>query len=84
LKNNEKMDNSYLEYRQKVWQFLDNMKDEDCYEIDKLCVADNKEKFIACIKSYMDSKKWQGWLNFNHDYSKIYKIAAVTFKQETL
>jgi hypothetical protein len=74
------MDNSYQIYKDKVWQFLDNMAPDDAYLIEILSTPETSQKFIACIKSYMDAKPWQGWLCFNRDYSKIYKVHAITFK----
>lgn len=76
------MDNDYQIYKEKVWEFLDTMEVCVYYEISGLCIPENKNKFIACIKSYMDAKTWQGWLSFNRDYTRIYKIHEITFKKE--
>jgi hypothetical protein len=76
------MNNSYQVYKEKVWQFLDNMAPDDAYLIEKLATPETRDKFIACIKSYMDAKPYQGWLSFNHNYSKIYKTDEITFKKE--
>lgn len=77
------MDIEYPIYRQKVWQFLDNMAPGDCYLIEKLCVPENRQKLVATIKAYMDVKNpFQGYLSFNHDYSKIYKTSEIIFKTE--
>jgi hypothetical protein len=56
------------------------MAPDDAYLIEILSTPETSQKFIACIKSYMDAKPWQGWLCFNRDYSKIYKVHAITFK----
>ena len=75
------MDNSYQIYKDKVWQFLDNMAPGDAYLIEKLSTPETRQKFIACIKSYMDTKTpFQGYITFNKDYSKIYKTNEITFK----
>ncbi len=77
------MDNEYIIYQQKVWEFLDSMAPDDCYLVEKLCVPENKNKFVACVKSYMDIKiPFQGYINFNHDYSRIYKTSEITFKPD--
>jgi hypothetical protein len=76
------MDNEYLLYKQKVWQFLDNMAPDDVFLIEKLCIPENRQKFILCVKSYMDAAPWQGWLSFNRDYTKIYKIHEIQFKKD--
>jgi hypothetical protein len=76
------MDNPEQIYKDKVWQFLDTMNVDTGYLIDNLCVPENKSKFILCIKQYMDAKYYQGWLSFNKDYSKIYKIEPIIFKND--
>jgi hypothetical protein len=77
------MDNEYRIYKEKVWEFLDNMAPGDAYLIENLSKPENREMFIACIKAYMDvTEPYQGWLSFNHDYSKIYKTDEITFKKE--
>jgi len=70
------------DYKIKVWQFLDTMNVDTSYLIDNLCVPENKSRFILCIKQYMDAKYFQGWLSFNRDYSKIYKIEPIIFKND--
>ena len=30
----------------------------------------------------MDAKYFQGWISFNRDYSKIYKIEPIIFKND--
>jgi hypothetical protein len=77
------MDNEHRIYQQKVWEFLDSMAPDDCYLVEKLCIPENKNKFVSCVKSYMDTKTpFQGYINFNHDYSKIYKTNEITFKPD--
>ena len=76
------MDNPEQIYKDKVWEFLDTMNVDTGYLIDNLCVPENKSKFILCIKQYMDSKYFQGWISFNKDYSKIYKIEPIIFKND--
>ena len=77
----EIQDNSYKE---KVWQFLDNMKHGDAYLIDNLARPENRKSFILCVKLYMDTteKPFQGYITFNRDYSKIYKTDEITFKKD--
>ena len=76
------MDNSEQNYKQKVWEFLDNMAPGDAYLIDNLSISENREKFILSVKSYMDIKtQFQGYITFNHDYTKIYKTNEITFKR---
>jgi len=68
------MDTNSLEYKRKVWEFLENMEPEKRYTIDNLCQPENRESFIEAIKEYMRSLPWQGHVTFNHDYSKIYRM----------
>lgn len=78
------MDNSNQNYRDKVWQFLDNMKHGDAYLIENLAIPENRKSFILCVKLYMDTteKPFQGNITFNRDYSKIYKTDEITFKKD--
>ena len=78
------MDNSNQKYRDKVWQFLDNMKHGDAYLIENLAIPENRKSFILCVKLYMDAteKPFQGNITFNRDYSKIYKTDEITFKKD--
>lgn len=68
------------EYKKRVWQFLEKMKPDQAHKIESIAEDATKEKFIAAVKEYMDAFPWQGWLNFNSDYTKIYKIHPITFK----
>jgi len=84
LKKHDIMDNPTLLYHQKVWEFLDGIEPGVYYTIENLCTPETKKKFVACIKSYMDTKTpFQGNVTFNHDYSKIYKTNEITFKPES-
>ncbi len=77
------MDNGYSVFKRKVYDFLDNMPPGDAYQIEKICIQENRNKFIDCVKSYMDNKlPFDGYINFNHNYSVIYKIHPITFKTE--
>lgn len=67
------MNSATIEYKQQVWQFLEKMQLGKRYTIAKLAKPDSREKFVATIKEYMDSLPYQGGLNFNYDYTKIYK-----------
>jgi len=69
-----------IEYKEKVWQFLDKMKPDEPCEIAKKVKPETREDFITAVKQYMDKHPWQGWLSFNRDYSKIYKIHPIIFK----
>ena len=74
------MNPATIEYKQKVWQFLKSMKPGETYTVAKLAKPVNREAFVATVKEYMDTWPWQGWLNFNADYTKLYKIEPITFK----
>jgi hypothetical protein len=82
MKKTEKMDNSEQIYKEKVWQFLDNMEANDNYLIENICIPETRNRFISEIKSYMDVKTpFQGYICFNKDYSRIYKTSEITFKK---
>jgi len=77
------MDNSEQIYQAKVWEWLDAIEPCIYFEIQNLCIPENKNKFIACIKSYMDTKKpFQGHITFNHDYTKIYKTNEIEIRPD--
>ena len=68
------MDTKSLEYKREVWQFLERIEPEKYYTVDNLCKPGNKDDFIHAIKEYMESLPWQGYVTFNHDYSKFYRM----------
>lgn len=78
------MENEDKTYREKIWQFLDNMKHSDAFLIDNIVIPENRNSFILCVKRYMDTteKPFQGYITFNRDYSKIYKTDEITYKKQ--
>ena len=65
------------EYTKKVWLFLDKIEPGRKYSVDKLAMPENREKFIAAIKLYMDSLPYQGSITFNEDDTKFYRMSPV-------
>lgn len=65
------------EYTKKVWLFLDKIEPGRKYSVDKLATPENREKFVAAIKLYMDSLPYQGSITFNTDYSKFYRMSPL-------
>jgi hypothetical protein len=43
------------------------------YSIDKLAKPTHREAFIDTVKEYMRSFAWNGFITFNHDFTKIYR-----------
>jgi hypothetical protein len=70
-----------IEYKQKVWQFLDKMKPGDRKKISMICEPDNTDRFMASIKEWMHGKPFQGYISFNKDYTEFYKTDEITFKK---
>jgi hypothetical protein len=68
------MKTDLLEYKRDVWQFLEKVEPGKNYTVDNLCKQENKEAFIEAIKEYMESLPWQGYVTFNFDYSKFYRM----------
>ena len=68
------MNSDFLEYKQKVWQFLESIKPGKMYTVAKLAKQKNREVFIAAIKEYMEALPWQGYITFNHNYTKFYRV----------
>ena len=73
------MNAATVEYKRKVWEFLETMKPDVTYTIARIAKPENREAFVAAVKEYMDMWPWQGWLSFNADYSKLYKIHPIKF-----
>jgi hypothetical protein len=67
-------------YKLKVWEFLDSIEPDATYVVANMCKPENRELFVQSIKDYMDALPWQGWLSFNKDYTKFYKVWPITFK----
>ncbi len=69
------MDNSeYISlYQKQVFQFLEQLKPGTRLKVSRQCKIENRKLFIACIKEYMDSFPYQGFITFNKDYSEFYK-----------
>lgn len=75
------MNSPTIEYKREVWKFLEEIKPDVTYSVSKLAKPANRSLFIAAVKEYMDALPWQGWLNFNADYSKFYKIHPIKFEK---
>lgn len=75
------MNSPTVEYKEKVWAYLDKMKPDEPCIVENKTRPETREDFIAAVKDYMDTKPWQGWLSFNKDYSKIYKIHPIKFEK---
>lgn len=70
-----------LEYKQKVWRFLEKIEPDKMYTVAKLTDPATRGNFIAAVKEYMDSLPYGGWISFNSDYTKFYRSAAVPMEQ---
>jgi len=75
------MNSPTIEYKEKVWRFLEAMKPDEAIIIAQKTKPETREDFITAVKEYMDTKPWQGWLSFNKDYSVIYKIHPIIFEK---
>lgn len=68
------MKTDLLEYKREVWKFLEKIEPGKNYTVVNLCKPENQHGFIEAIKEYMESLPWQGYVTFNHDYSKFYRM----------
>jgi hypothetical protein len=68
------MKTDLLEYKRDVWQFLEKIEPGKNFTVDNLCKRENQKDFVEAIKEYMESFPWQGYVTFNHDYSKFYRM----------
>jgi hypothetical protein len=75
------MNATTLEYRQKVWRFLEKTKPGERYTVAKLAKPENHEAFMAAIKEYMASLPYNGWISFNSDFTKFYRTEAVPMEE---
>lgn len=71
------MNATTLEYKKKVWDFLERIEPGRTYTVAKLAKPQNREAFVNAIKEYMESLPYGGWVMFNHNYTKFYKTTAV-------
>jgi len=74
------MNSATIEYKRDVWKFLETIEPDKTYTVTRLSKPETREAFIEAIKEYMAAFPWDGWLNFNADYSKIYKVHPIVFK----
>ena len=75
------MNNATIEYKRKVWDLLERMKPHERYKVARLTIPENREMFVECIKEYMRSFPYDGWISFNFDFSEFYKSAQVSIEQ---
>ena len=68
------MNSKSLEYKREIWRFLENIEPDKNYTVNNLCKPENRDDFVDAIKEYMRSFPWQGYISFNHDYSKFYRM----------
>ena len=77
MKKNDNKEQS--NYKAEIFEFLDKLP--ACVKsLDELCKPENREKFIAVVKSYINEKgRGQNCfdLDFNSDYSEIHKFDLV-------
>lgn len=71
------MNPATIEYREKVWRFLDKMQPGDRYQVKSLCPENRQELFVEEVKNYMRRLPYNGWISFNHDFSEFYKSPPV-------
>jgi len=75
------MNSTTLEYKKKVWMFLERTKPGQRFTIEKLVKPENREAFMDAVKEYMSSLPYQGWISFNSDYTKFYKTSPIPWEQ---
>ncbi len=68
------MKTDLLEYKREIWQFLEKIEPGKNFTVDNLCKRENQKDFVEAIKEYMESFPWQGYVTFNFDYSKFYRV----------
>lgn len=75
------MNSIAIEYKQRVYLFLDKMKPGERYKVSILAAPENRKKFIECVKEFMRSFPYNAWISFNHDFSELYKSTSVPIEQ---
>lgn len=63
-----------MEYKQKIYKFLQDAETGKTFTIDRICVTENQPRFIEIVKQYMNETPWQGGWEFNTDYTKLKRI----------
>ena len=66
-----------LEYKKKVWNFLERMKPGQRLKVNDLATPETREDFIEAIKEFMASLPFNGHICFNHDYSEFYRTTPL-------
>lgn len=65
----------YIEYRNKVCDFLERMPIGSRYAVANICKAETKDLFIRAVKEYMDATRlsYCNGVEFSDDYAHIRK-----------
>lgn len=75
------MNATTLEYKKKVWMFLEKTKPGQRFTIAKIVKPVNRKAFVEAVKEYMASLPYNGWISFNSDYTKFYKTPPIPWEQ---
>lgn len=60
------------EYLKKLYEQLDVLKPDDSINLKKIKHADQRNKYIAAVKVYIDDNHNE--IEFNNDYTKVKKL----------
>ena len=61
-------------YTKAVFDFLDHAKPGESFLISRLAKKCSTDRFIDAVKLYIQSRDWDGGIEFNSDYTKIRKF----------
>ena len=65
------MKSGMASYRDKVYEFMENMEEDVCYFIPDFVKEENITIFVECVKDWMDNHAPHGNYNFSDDYKEI-------------
>lgn len=75
------MNSPTIEYKKRVWNLLNRMKPGERYLIEALTKPETREQFINEVKYWMRCLPFDGWVEFNDDFTAIRKVDAVPLEQ---
>jgi len=75
------MNSESLEYKKRVWRFLEEIEPGKKYTVARIAKQESRESFIEAVKEYMVSLPYDGWISFNSDFTKFYKVHAISMEQ---
>ncbi len=59
------------DYTRTVFEFLEKAQPGQIFTIARICKPENRDRFIAAVKLWIESFPYGGGVEFNSDYTKV-------------